>query len=252
MIEIIVLSLIQGITEFLPISSSSHLIIISEYLEFNNKNLEIDVSLHIGSFLAVIVFFRKEIFNFIQNKDLFLKVLISSLPIMIVGYFLIKLNLIEQIRNLKVIGWTTLIFGILLYWSDRSKIKNKIKSNLTLKIALLIGFVQIFSLIPGVSRSGIVITGARALKFNRYDSAKISFLLSIPTLAAVSIFGFNNLLKSESFNFSMFMIISIILSFLFSFATINYFLKYIKTFSLNIFVIYRVLLGIGLLLFAYL
>ena len=87
MIEIIILSLIQGITEFLPISSSSHLIILSEYLEFNNKNLEIDVSLHIGSFLAVIFFFRKDVLNFVQNKDLFLKILISSFPVMIVGFF---------------------------------------------------------------------------------------------------------------------------------------------------------------------
>ena len=252
MIEIIVLSLIQGITEFLPISSSSHLIIVSEYLEFNNKNLEIDVSLHIGSFLAVIVFFRKDIFNFVQNKDLFLKILIGSLPVMIVGYLLVKFNFIDQIRNIKVIGWTTLIFGILLYLSDKSNVQNKISSNFTLKLALLIGFLQILSLIPGVSRSGIAITGARALKFNRYDSAKISFLLSIPTLAAVSIFGLNNLVKSESFNFSFLIIISIIFSFLFSFITIKYFLKYIKTFSLNIFVIYRVFLGIGLLILAYL
>ena len=252
MIEIIALSLIQGITEFLPISSSSHLIIVSEYLEFSNKNLEIDVSLHIGSFLAVIVFFRKDIFNFVQNKDLFLKILIGSLPVMIVGYLLVKFNFIDQIRNIKVIGWTTLIFGILLYLSDKSDIQNKINSNFALKSAVLIGLLQILSLIPGVSRSGITITGARALKFNRYDSAKISFLLSIPTLAAVSIFGLNNLVKSESFSFSFLIIISIIFSFLFSFMTIKYFLKYIKNFSLNIFVIYRVFLGIGLLILAYL
>ena len=252
MIEIIALSLIQGITEFLPISSSSHLIIVSEYLEFNNKNLEIDVSLHIGSFLAVVVFFRKDIFNFVQNKDLFLKILIGSLPVMIAGYLLVKFNFIDQIRNIKVIGWTTLIFGILLYLSDRSGIKNKINSNFKLKSAVLIGFLQILSLVPGVSRSGIAITGARILKFNRYDSAKISFLLSIPTLAAVSIFGLKNLVQSQSFNFSFLIIISITFSFLFSLITIKYFLKYIKTFSLSIFVIYRVFLGIGLLILAYL
>ena len=252
MIEIIVLSLIQGITEFLPISSSSHLIIVSEYLEFNNKNLEIDVSLHIGSFLAVIVFFRKDIFNFVQNKDLFLKILIGSLPVMIAGYLLVRFNFIDQIRNIKVIGWTTLIFGILLYLSDRSDITNKINSNFTLKSAVLIGFLQILSLVPGVSRAGISITGARVLKFNRYDSAKISFLLSIPTLAAVSIFGLNNLVKSESFNFSFLIMISIIFSFLFSFITIKYFLRYIKKSSLNIFVIYRIVLGLILLILAYL
>ena len=160
MIDIIVLSLIQGITEFLPISSSSHLIIFSQYLEFNNKNLEIDVSLHIGSFLAVIVFFRKDIFNFVQNKDLFLKILIGSFPVMVTGYILIKFNLIDEIRNIKVIGWTTLIFGILLYLSDRSSVRNKLNSNFTLKSSLLIGFLQILSLVPGVSRSGIAITVA--------------------------------------------------------------------------------------------
>ena len=252
MIEIFVLSLVQGVTEFLPVSSSSHLIIISEYLEFNNNNLQIDVSLHIGSFLAVVVFFRKDIVNFIQNKGLFLKILVGSLPVMIVGYVLVKLNFINEIRNIKVIGWTTLIFGILLYLSDKSSIKRKINSNFTLKSAVLIGFLQILSLVPGVSRSGIAITGARALNFSRYDSAKISFLLSIPTLAAVSIFGLNNLLKSDSFNFSFLILISIIFSFAFSFITIKYFLKYIKTFSLNVFVIYRIFLGICILVIAYL
>ena len=115
MIEIFILSIVQGITEFLPISSSSHLILISEYLNFENKSLSIDVSLHIGSFLAVITFFYKEIINFYKNRILFLKVLISSIPLMIVGYFLIKTNLIDVLRNIKVIAWTTIIFGFTLY-----------------------------------------------------------------------------------------------------------------------------------------
>ena len=252
MIEIFILSLLQGITEFLPISSSSHLIIISEFLDFENKKLEIDVSLHIGSFFAVIIFFRRDIFNFIKNKDLFLKIIIASIPVMFVGYLLVKFNLIDQIRNVKVIGWTTLIFGILLYISDKFEIQKEINSNFTLKSALFVGFLQILSLIPGVSRSGITITGARILKFKRYDAAKISFMLSIPTLAAVSLFGLNNLIKTEDFNFSFLIIASMILSFLFSFITIKYFLIYIKTFSLNIFVIYRIILGISLLFLAYL
>jgi len=252
MIEIFILSLLQGITEFLPISSSSHLIIISEFLDFENKKLEIDVSLHIGSFFAVIVFFRRDIFNFIKNKDLFLKIIIASIPVMFVGYLLVKFNLIDQIRNIKVIGWTTLIFGILLYISDKFEIQKEISSNFTLKSALFVGFLQILSLIPGVSRSGITITGARILKFKRYDAAKISFMLSIPTLAAVSFFGLNNLIKSKDFDFSFLILTSIILSFLFSFITIKYFLIYIKTFSLNIFVIYRIILGIALLILAYL
>ena len=252
MFEIIVLSLIQGVTEFLPVSSSSHLVIVSEFFNFENRELKIDVSLHIGSFFAVIVFFRNDIYNFLKNKDLFLKIFISSLPVMIVGYFLVKLNLIDQIRNIKVIGWTTLIFGVVLYISDKSKINNKLSNNFTYKSAIIIALLQILSLIPGVSRSGISISGARFLRFNRYDSAKIAFLLSIPTLAAVSIYGLNNLIESESFEFSFLLISSILLSFIFSFITIKYFLKFVQNFSLNIFVIYRIILGLCLLVIAYL
>ena len=252
MIEIFILSIIQGITEFLPISSSSHLILASKYFNFDNQSLSLDVSLHIGSFIAVIFYFKKDIFNFLKNKELFFKIIISSIPVMIVGYTLVKLNLIEQIRNIKIIGWTTLIFGILLYFSDKFSTAKMIKNNFNYKSALYIGFFQILSLIPGVSRSGITITAGRFLGFKREESVKISFLLSIPTLAAVSIFGIINLSSSDNLNISLLNILSILLSFIFSLITIKYFLKYIKNFSLNLFVIYRVVLGIIILILAYL
>ena len=223
MIEIFILSLIQGVTEFIPISSSSHLIIVSKYLNFNSQSLSIDVSLHIGSFIAVIVFFRKDIFNFVKNKDLFIKIIISSIPVMVFGYILVKLNLIDFLRNIKIIGWTTILFGFLLLLSDKVKIKKKINNNFTFKSAIFIGFFQILSLIPGVSRSGITITAARMLKFSRFDSAKISFFLSIPTLAAVSFFGLNNLIISENLSFSILNLVAIFLSFIFSFITIKFF-----------------------------
>tara|TARA_B100001059_G_scaffold168090_1_gene167858 strand:+ start:1566 stop:2324 length:759 start_codon:yes stop_codon:yes gene_type:complete len=252
MFEVLLLSLIQGITEFLPISSSSHLIIVSDYIKFENQNLSIDVSLHIGSFIAVITYFYKDILNFIENKYLFLKILISSLPVMIVGFVLIQTNMIDKLRSIEIIGWTTLIFGIFLYFSDRFKLKNNIEDNFNFKSAIFIGFFQVLSLIPGVSRSGISISSARILNFKRFDAAKISFLLSIPTLGAVSIFGVKNLIYSEDLNFSLLNLLSIFLSFVFSFITIKYFLKYIKNFSLNIFVAYRIVLGLILLLVAYL
>ena len=201
MIEVFILSIIQGITEFLPISSSSHLILISEFFDFENQKLEIDISLHIGSFFAVVVYFRKDILNFFINKDLLLKILLSSIPVMIVGYFLIIFNLIDHLRNIKIIGWTTLIFGILLYISDKFEITNKVEDNFTYKSAIIIGLFQILSLIPGVSRSGITITAARILKFQRFDSAKISFLLSLPTLSAVTLFGFKNVIEKGNIDF---------------------------------------------------
>jgi len=252
MIEVFILSIIQGVTEFLPVSSSSHLIIISEYLNFENQSLSIDVSLHMGSFIAVITYFRKDIVNFIKNKELFFKIFLSSIPVMLTGFLLVKFELIDKLRNLQVIGWTTIIFGILLYISDRFSIEKKIDNNFTFKSAMFIGILQIFSLVPGVSRSGITITAARILKFNRFDSAKISFLLSIPTLAAVSFFGLRNLIISEDVYFSNLNLISIFLSFIFSLITIKFFLNYIKNFNLNLFVIYRIVLGIFLLIIAYL
>ena len=262
MIEILILSFIQGVTEFLPISSSSHLIIVSEYLSYENQSLSIDVSLHIGSFIAVLTYFHSDIINFFKNYDLFIKILISSIPVMCIGFILVEFDLIKNLRNIKIIGWTTLIFGILLYISDKFKLNKDINNNFRYRDAILIGLYQVLSLIPGVSRSGITITAARFLGFKRFDAAKISFLLSIPTLGAVSIFGIKNILESSEINISTLNLISIFapffiplsysLSSLFSLITIKFFLKYIQRFSLKIFVIYRILLGILLIYISYL
>tara|TARA_B100001989_G_scaffold152639_1_gene108952 strand:+ start:1363 stop:2121 length:759 start_codon:yes stop_codon:yes gene_type:complete len=252
MIEILILSLVQGITEFLPISSSSHLILFSKFIDFRNQGLSIDVSLHIGSFIAVLTYFYKDIFNFIENRDLFLKIIISSIPVILVGFILVQTNFIDELRNIKIIAWMTVIFGILLYISDKFKLEKEIKTSFNLKVAIIIGCFQAISLIPGVSRSGITITAARLLNFKRFDSAKISFLLSIPTLAAVSIYGLNNVITTENLNFSIINLSSIFLSFLFSFFTIKFFIKYIQKFNLNLIVAYRIMLGLILLYVAYL
>ena len=252
MIEILILSFIQGVTEFLPISSSSHLIIISKYSNFTSQGLSIDVSLHVGSLIAVLCYFHKDLLNFVRNFKLFVKILIASIPVIIFGFFLVLTNLIEELRNIKIIGWTTLVFGIFLYLSDKFKLEKTIESDFTFRSAIIIGLIQIFSLIPGVSRSGVTITAARVLKFNRVDAAKISFLLSIPTLGAVSIFGMKNIFLSDNLSFSMLNLISIFFSFIFSLFTIKYFLEYINKFSLGLFVMYRIFLGIILLLIAYL
>ncbi len=181
-----------------------------------------------------------------------LKFVVASIPVLVVGFFLIKYDLVRYLRNVEIIGWTTLIFGILLYVSDKFKKRNTLKNNFSIKIAILIGLMQILSLVPGVSRSGITITGARFLSFKRYDSAKISFLLSVPTLAIISLYGIKNLVESNDFKFSFIILFSILFSYLFSYFTIKYFLKYIKKFSLNIFVFYRIILGSIILISVYL
>ena len=144
-----------------------------------------------------------------------------------------------------------MLFGILLYFSDKMENEKNVEINLDLKSALVIGFLHIFSLIPGVSRSGIAITAARFLKFDRVNAARISFLLSIPTLLAVSAFGGYKIYVTESFDIIKLNFLGIVLSFIFSYITMVAFLGYIKKASLDIFVLYRVVLGVIILIFAY-
>ena len=252
MIETLILSVVQGVTEFIPVSSSSHLFLFSDFLNFQSKSLSIDVSLHIGSFIAIITYFYKDIINFVKNKDLFIKIIISSIPVMVIGFILIQTNLIENLRNIKLIAWTTILFGFLLYFSDKYNVNKTIENNFNIKSAIIIGIFQIISLIPGVSRSGITITAAMLLNFKRVDATKISFLLSIPTLGAVSVFGMKNILTNSDISFSILNVAAIFLSFLFSYLTIKYFLDFVKKFNLTVFVIYRVILGLALLALAYL
>ena len=250
-VETLILSIIQGISEFIPVSSSAHLLIISRLSDFNVSNLQLDISLHLGSLLAIILFFRKELINIINNKNIFLLIILGSAPLVIVGYIFYSTNLIDQFRNLKVIAWTTLIFGVLLYFSDKFELKNKISSELNIKSIIIIGLFQILAIIPGVSRSGIVITASRFLKFDRVESSKIAFYLSIPALAGASVLGFKDVIDDQ-INFDAIFIFSTSASFLFSYFTIKYFLIYVKMFSLSFFVIYRIVLSIILFSIIYL
>ena len=246
-IEIIILSAIQGVSEFLPVSSSAHLILVSTLYEFKSSSLLIDISLHLGSLMAIIYFFKEELFDAKKNRRLLSLMVLGSVPLIIVGYILYSTGLIYRLRSIEIIAWTTLIFGILLYISDKSRFDKKISSNLNFQSIIFIGVFQIFSLIPGVSRAGITITAARILKFNRVDSSKISFLLSIPALAGASILSFKDVL-GQTIEFNYLIIIAIISSFIFSFVTVKFFLIYINRFSMNVFVIYRII--VALILFS--
>ena len=177
-------------------------------------------------------------------------IIIGSIPLIIFGYILHSTDLIHLVRNIKVIAWTTLFFGIILYFADQRKIDQNIHTNLDIKSIIFIGLFQILALIPGVSRAGITLTAARFLKFNRVDSSKISFLLSIPALAGASFLGLKDAFK-QSIEINYLIIIAIIFSFLFSYMTVKYFLRYINKFSLNIFIIYRIIIAIILFLIIY-
>ena len=249
-IEILILSTVQGISEFLPISSSAHLILVSNFYNFRSSSLLIDVGLHFGSLLAIVFYFRRELFDLKNNRKLLILMVVGSLPLIIFGYFIYITETIYLLRNVKVIAWTTLFFGIILYLADQRKVDKNISSNLNVRSILVIGFFQILALIPGVSRAGITMTAARFLNFNRLDSGKISFLLSIPALTGASFLSLKNI-TTQSIEINYLIIITMFLSFLFSYITIRFFLIYINSFSLSVFVIYRVIIGLILIFIIY-
>ena len=257
---IIILSLIQGITEFLPISSSAHLIIIPEFFLNIDSSREFDVSLHFGSLFAVIYYLKKDLLKIISdtiylkmNNEGFIilkNLIISTIPIIIVG-FLVHINNFDIIRSIEVIGWTTLLFGILLGIADRNLKVVKYFKSLNFKDALVIGIAQILAIIPGTSRSGIVITAGLYMGFSRFDASKYSLLLSIPVIIAATTLESINLFLEKGFFFNIEMIMGIILSFFVALITITLFMKWINKASLKIFVAYRIMLGILILIYAY-
>ena len=249
-LEILILSIVQGISEFLPVSSSAHLFLVSEIYKFKSQSLLVDVGLHLGSLLAIIFYFRNELKEIVNNKNLFFLMVLGSLPVIILGAIIYKTGLINYFRNIKVIAWTTLIFALLLYIADKFENKKKIETDLELKSILIIGVFQILALIPGVSRSGIVITAGRFLNFSRYDSTKISFYLSIPAIAGASFLSLKSLVD-KNIDLNLIVLVSILLSFIFSYLTIKYFLIFVKKFTLNTFVIYRIILSLILFFIIY-
>ena len=257
---IIILSLVQGITEFLPISSSAHLIIIPEFFLNIDSSRGFDVSLHFGSLLAVIYYLKKDLMKIISDT-MYLKIdnegfiilknlIISTIPVIFVG-FLVHINNFDIIRSIEVIGWTTLIFGILLGLADRNLKVVKYFKSLNLKDALVIGIAQTLAIIPGTSRSGIVITAGLYMGFSRFDASKYSLLLSIPVIIAATTLESINLFIEKGFFFNNEMIMGIILSFCVALITITLFMKWINKASLKIFVGYRIMLGILILIYAY-
>ena len=248
--EIVILSIVQGISEFLPISSSAHLFLISEIYEFKSQALLIDIGLHLGSLLAIIFYFRNDLLDILNNKSLLFLIILGSIPLIIFGLIVYKTGLINYFRNVQVISWTTFVFALILYLADKFEVKKKIEADLNIKSILIIGIFQILALVPGVSRSGIVITAGRLLNFDRYDSTKISFYLSIPAIAGASFLGLKDILN-ENINFNIGVLISIIFSFIFSFLTIKYFLIFVKKFTMNLFIFYRIFLSLILFYIVY-
>ncbi len=254
LIQIIVLALVQGLSEFLPISSSAHLILVPKLLNWQDQGLAFDVAVHIGTLIAVVYYFRNDLITIIRDFFLSLQkrelvgesniawaVLIATIPAGLVG-LLFKDYIEIYLRSPLVIASTTIIFGLVLYLADR-KSGQKSELKITLKDALFIGFSQALALIPGTSRSGITITMALFLGYSKQAAAKFSFLLSIPIILLAGGLKALDLIKSKIEVDWFSLGLGILLSFLSAYLCIYLFLKFIEKAGMLPFVIYRLLLG---------
>lgn len=259
MIEAIILGIVQGITEFLPVSSSAHLIIFREVFNIgasiSKYGLAFDLALHVGTLLAVVIFFFSDLWKIFINgitkpkeNKLFYYLIVATIPAALAGILLE--DLIDSIfrNNLIIIGSGLIFMGIVLYIADSFNKEKKKLDKITLKDAILIGVMQTFALIPGFSRSGTTISTARMLKINREDATKFSFFLSIPVIAGGALL---KLLKhsKEVINHLSIFSIGIITSFIVGILTIKFLLKYLKKNDFSIFMWWRVLLGLFIIFF---
>lgn len=257
-LQFILIGAIQGITEFLPISSSGHLVLFGQLSNWEDQGLFTDIAVHFGTLFAVIFYLRKDIFYLLANvfqfkfiKDqIIFKIILSTLPAILIGYFIYDYVSI-YFRNIQLIAISSMLFAIILYLSDRIQIQNNSWKKITYLEALLVGLFQVLAFIPGASRAGVTITGARFLGYDRLNAARFSMILSIPIILASMTLSLINVSKenyvdvnlSQSFTAAIVAFITALLSIIFL-------MKFIKTFNFNIFIIYRLLLGILLLLFA--
>lgn len=256
-LQLILLSVVQGLTEFLPVSSSAHLVLLSEFLGEEDQGIIFDVGVHFGTLMAALVYFRSDLKKMIINlgshkflskeNNLTTSLIIAVIPILLSGFLLrdfVNLNL----RNSEVIAYATIIFGILLYTAQLRKGKEDLDS-VNLKQALIIGLFQCLALIPGTSRSGITITAGLFLGLSATAASRFSFLLAIPTIGAIALAELIRVSFIDITGNGTELSIALIISFLVAYISIDMFLKLIDRIGFTPFVIYRLLLGGWLLMY---
>lgn len=261
--HIILLAVIQGLTEFLPVSSSGHLGLFhcftDQCAQWDNDNLTMDIAVHVGTLLSVLLYFWRDVIRMVlgvkdigmgkvktDNAKLTLYILISSIPVIIVG-FILHMFEPDWLKTLYVIAWSTIIFGVVLWWADKKAPVEREMKDLTLKDAVLIGCAQVLALIPGTSRSGITMTAARFLGFSRSESAHYSMLLAMIAISGAGALIGIGLIKSGDVTLGMDALIAVALSFVSGWVSIAVMMKFLQNSTFTIFAIYRVILGAGLL-----
>lgn len=260
--HILVLAIVQGITEFLPISSSGHLVLTSKVLGWSDQGLLIDIAVHVGTLFAVIAYFWRDLWSItVGTARLFLgrggpgarlagQILLGTIPVIIVGYFgrdYIGLYL----RDVEVIAWATIGFGLLLWISDHLGMTVRRIEHLHYGNTIFIGMAQVLALIPGTSRSGITMTAGRFLGMERTEAARFSMLLSIPTILGAGVLGIYELGQSENVTLGEDVLLSAALAFVTGLLSIAVMMRWLKSAGFTPFVLYRLALGAGLLYWVY-
>ncbi len=262
-LHIVILALVQGITEFLPVSSSGHLVLAHDLIGRSANDLTIDIAVHVGTLFAALLYFRADICRMLcglralagkeggqEGKQMLLALIIASIPVILAG-FALHLTGTDWTRSVYLVAWCTFIFGIVLGIADTFKPADKKLETITIKDAIFIGCAQMLALIPGVSRSGITMTAARWLGFSRTDSARFSLLLAIVAISGAGTLTGIDLLQAGDPMLTYQSLIAVLLSFISGLAAIFLMMKWLETASFKPFVFYRLFLGIILLTLLY-
>ena len=264
-LHLFVLAIVQGITEFLPISSSGHLVLVPVLTGWPDQGLVMDVSVHVGTLFAVLLYFREDTKGLILAglgavgieparravadtlySKLFWALIIASIPTIMAGFLFKVSGLSDILRGAAVIATTSILFGLLLYWADRKGLVDKTLERMAVKPALIIGLMQVLALIPGTSRAGITMTAARWLGFNRQEAARFSMLMSIPVILGAGVLLGKDIAESTNPIAWINAAIGAGLSCLAALAAIHFLMKWLERASMTVFVAYRVALGLML------
>lgn len=261
---LILLALIQGVTEFLPVSSSGHLILLPALTGTEDQGQAIDVAVHVGTLFAVMIYFWRDVGQLAmgavhtltgrfqtQAARLFLLMVLATIPVIVAGVFLKLTGLADAMRSIAVIGWTMLIFGLVLYWFDRKSPDHRQAESWGLRDAVIMGLWQAVALIPGTSRSGATITGARMLGFDRREGARLAMLMSIPTIIASGVLLGLEVAAEADAALARDGAIAAGFAFVAALLALTLMMRLLRSVSFTPYVIYRVVLGIVLLGIAY-
>ena len=255
-LQYFLIGIIQGVTEFLPISSSGHLVLFAQLTNWEDQGLFTDIAVHFGTLFAVLIYLRNDIYYFLTNifqfkifdDQIIFKVILATLPAIILGFFIYDYVSL-YFRSIQLIALSSIVFAIILFFADKVKIENKNWNKITYIEALVVGLFQVMAFIPGASRVGVTITGARLLGYDRLNATRFSMILSIPIILASMTLSLINIFNEEYVKVNIYQSFSAALvAFITASLSIIFLMRFIRNANFNIFIIYRIILGITLLI----